>query len=398
MRPWWFVLSFTLGFVSITAGCESSTVASRDALDAATNDTTEHDETTIADAETPDGGVVSDVAHITDVTDVTDATDTSDAIVSPPVAAPPRQWTWVPVDGAQCADGSPTGFGVNLADNDPTRVVIFLQGGGACWDDTTCLGPVPTSFYVTTGYGRLAFETDPLRPVMLPLQRGNPLNPWRDTNLVYVPYCTGDVHAGDRVTTYSFLGRHMQFHHVGARNLDLYLQRIVATFPHARRVWLMGDSAGGFGAALNMDRVQRAFSSARVDVVDDSGQPVQPAGHRWADWRNAWNLQLPVGCTHCEDIGSIAEFLRTRYSDNRFALVSYTHDSVISTFMGMTVFEFNTELEAFARTMTSRWVNGRYFFIPGALHVGFATATPALATWLTAFATDDPAWQNHRGL
>lgn len=386
--------------LSLSAGCGGSTdavvvddVPGYDAPDLSTPPDFDAG-TTDAPVVTADVPVRHDAGSV-DAGVIVDASPAVDA--GEPITAPARRWTWVEVPGAVCADGSPTGIGVNLVDDDPTRVVIFLQGGGACWDDATCLGPVPTSFYVTTGYDRLAFETDALRPVMLPLQRANPLNPWRDTNLVYVPYCTGDVHAGDRVTTYNFLGRRMDFHHVGARNLDLFLRRVVATFPRARRVWLMGDSAGGFGSALNMDRVQRAFPAARVDVVDDSGQPIQPAGTRWADWRRAWNLQLPAGCASCDDIGSIAELLRTRYPDNRFGLVSYTHDSVISTFMGMTVFAFNAELNDFARAMSSRWTNGRYFFIPGALHVGFATATPALAAWLTALATDDPAWRNQGG-
>src|SRR5687767_3519934 len=29
-----------------------------------------------------------------------------------PIDAPPGEWTWIPVDGAKCRDGSPTGFGV----------------------------------------------------------------------------------------------------------------------------------------------------------------------------------------------------------------------------------------------------------------------------------------------
>ena len=47
------------------------------------------------------------------------------------------------------------------------KLVVFFDGGGACWDPLTCLGPVPSSFYVTTGYDRVAFATDVLRPVML---------------------------------------------------------------------------------------------------------------------------------------------------------------------------------------------------------------------------------------
>lgn len=309
-----------------------------------------------------------------------------------PVRGAPNQWTWVDVPESRCADGSPTGFGVNLAPSSDT-VVLFLQGGGACWDGITCLGPVPTSFYVTTGYNRLAFDTDVARAAMLPMRRADPSNPFRGMHLVYVPYCTGDVHAGDRVNRYSFLGRTAEMHHVGYRNIGYFLPRITATFPRARRVIVMGDSAGGFGAALNMDRVQRAFPDARVDVLDDSGPPVQPDAARWRAWREAWNMQFPAGCVGCEaGITAVVQTLQTRYRDHRFGLISYTHDSIISTFMGMNAFQFWDALRGSTASLGSAWPSAHYFLIPGALHVGMLTPTPAMVRWMDAFAREDPSW------
>lgn len=311
---------------------------------------------------------------------------------APRIEAPLGAWTWVDVPGARCANGRQTGFGVNLSD-DPTQLLIFLQGGGACWDATTCVGPVSTSFFVATGYGRTEFNLDVLRAPMLPLQRWNPANPFRAMNAVYVPYCTGDVHAGTRVVRYRGLLGEQDFYHVGARNLDLFLQRIAVTFPRVRRVWLVGDSAGGFGSALNMDRVQRALPWSRVDVLDDSGPPVQPAGDRWSQWRAQWGVEFPVGCTTCgDDIQSVADFLRDRYPDHRFGLISYSYDAIISTFMGLDGITFHNRLTSFTDHMGHTWTNGRSFVIPGVLHVGLATSTPALQRWIQAMITDDPSW------
>lgn len=351
------------------------------ALDAA------HDASPFADiavetAVSPDAGAPPD-----------DVGETLVADAGPPgtaVTGPRNQWLWVDEPDARCANGRPTGFGLNLAD-DQTRLVIFLQGGGACWDAASCNPVVPSSFYVATGYGRFEFNTDVLRPSMLPLRRFDPSNPFRNMSMVYVPYCTGDVHAGDRVAEYN--GR--PFHHVGARNLGLFLRRVTATFPRVRRVWLMGDSAGGFGAALNMDRVQRVFPNARVDVLDDSGQPIEPPAERWAQWRAAWNLQLPEGCDpRCaSSIASITDLIRQRYPNNRFGLISYSHDAVISTFMGLNSLEFNRRLESFVTEMGRQWPSGRAFILPGLLHVGFLTPTPAMLRWINAMITDDPSWQ-----
>src|SRR4051812_7393894 len=53
------------------------------------------------------------------------------------ISAAPGQWTWVPFGDSRCADGTATGIGVNLAG--PTaRAIVFLEGGGACWDGFTC--------------------------------------------------------------------------------------------------------------------------------------------------------------------------------------------------------------------------------------------------------------------
>lgn len=312
----------------------------------------------------------------------------------PPVDAPPNRWTWVDVPESRCANGTPTGFGINRAPSSDT-VVLFLQGGGACWDGVTCLGPVSTSFYVATGYNRLAFETDVLRPAMLPLRRVDPTNPFRAMHLVYVPYCTGDVHAGDRVSRYTFLGRSADIHHVGYRNIGHFLPHIAATFPGVRRIIVMGDSAGGFGAALNMDRVQRAFPAARVDALDDSGPPVPPDPARWRTWREAWNIQFPEGCAGCgDDISAVVRLLQSRYPDRRFGLISYTHDAIISTFMNVTAFRFWDALRGSAEGLSRTWPGARYFLIPGALHVGLLTPTPAMLRWLDAFAREDPAWSN----
>ena len=42
----------------------------------------------------------------------------------------------VPGGDCACADGSEFNFWVREAD--PTKVVLFLEGGGACFDPTTC--------------------------------------------------------------------------------------------------------------------------------------------------------------------------------------------------------------------------------------------------------------------
>ena len=339
------------------------------------------------------GSIETAVRH--DAVAEASATSPDSGPVFPPFTAPLEQWTWIDIPGTQCADGSPTGIGVNFTERS-RDVLIFLEGGGACWDANSCWGLVPTSVYLG-GYGAVDLATDPQIPAMLPFNRGNTSNPFRNMNWVYVPYCTGDVHAGDNIVTYSLNGVNHVTRHLGYRNLSIDLQHIVATLASPSHVWLSGDSAGGFGAALNLEQVQQAFPAVTVNVLDDSGQPIQPDPARWQLWKQAWNVHFPAGCPQCADqISDYVDYYRQNYPSNRFGLISYTNDTVITTFMNLQPATFSSELVTLANHMDAEWPNGHYFFIPGVLHVGMLAPSQALLTWIQQLVDDDPALMSSR--
>ena len=324
---------------------------------------------------------------------VVDGYDASAEAAAPPApfTAPEGEWTWIDVPGNVCANGSATGVGVNLTQASDD-VLIFMEGGGACWDAAGCWGSVPTAFYVA-GYGKAEFDADPQRSPMLPLKRDNVKNPFHTMNMIYVPYCTGDVHAGSNLAIYQVNGAPKPTYHYGAKNFETIVARTVATFPHAKNVWIAGDSAGGFGAALNFPRLQAAYPLVRVGVLDDSGQPVQPAPDRWNQWKAAWGLKPPADCPACDgDVGAYVEYYRVTYPDSRFGLISYDTDGVISTFMGLSGADFATELKGLTARMDT-WPMSGYYIIQGSLHVGMLTAdSPELDTWMQRLVTYDPAW------
>ena len=134
-----------------------------------------------------------------------------------------------------------------------------------------------------------------------------------------------------------------------------------------------------------------------VNVLDDSGQMIQPDPARWAVWKQAWNLQFPAGCPQCaNDISDYVEYYRTNYPQNRFGLISYTNDTVITTFMSLSPTTFNSELLALATQMDTEWPNGHYFFIEGISHVGMVAPSQALTTWIQQMVDADPAWMSTR--
>lgn len=235
---------------------------------------------------------------------------------------PALQWTYVEVPGTRCMDGSPAGFGVNYNPDSP-NVMIYLEGGGACFSDSCDF---------------TAFSIPFIPPIDGIFSRINSNNPVKDWTMIYVPYCTGDIHAGDAEQMLG--GQLRQFR--GYSNIGKYLEQWVPSFP-AERVLLTGISAGGFGAALNATQVADAYGEqVELTVIDDSGPPlsndvIPPCLQ--AIFRTTWNLDATVlaDCDSCDpnDFATgLLDHVLSNYPDIRFGLFSYTSDSIIRTYMG----------------------------------------------------------------
>src|SRR4051794_5674614 len=52
-----------------------------------------------------------------------------DASADQPLTTPLDTWTFLPIDGAKCGNGTPTGIGVNRS-TQSRDLVIMLEGGG----------------------------------------------------------------------------------------------------------------------------------------------------------------------------------------------------------------------------------------------------------------------------
>jgi len=253
---------------------------------------------------------------------------------------PTETWAWVPFPDARCRDGSSTGIGVNL-NPASTKLMIFLAGGGECVDVTSC-SMNPASFGEADFTGLSESNSDGSVNVGV-FDRTNAANPVQQWSYVYVPYCTGDSHSGNNVSTVSGVGP-QQF--VGYVNVGLYLARIVPTFPNLTQVLIAGVSAGGGGAALNYLRTARAFGSVPVDLLDDSAPPleapyVNPSAQ--IDTTALWGLDGTVvaDCgSHCSS-GTMfgldyATYAASSHPNATFGLVDSANDQ---NFAGNPMFE-----------------------------------------------------------
>jgi len=312
-----------------------------------------------------------------------------------PITAPNEQWTWVDVPGTACGNGSPTGLGVNLTTRS-NDVIIYLQGGGACWSQLTCSIGIASDL---DGYGSAKFATDSIKG-QAPFNRVNANNPFKDASFVFIPYCTGDVHIGSVVAPWGT-------HHKGASNIGAFLERLKPTFPNARRIWVTGTSAGGFGAQLNYHRFAAAFPNAEVHALADSAQMLNPASPALlAEWVAAWDAKNPPGCTGCTmDFNLVPAWLSTTYPNRRFALLGYSQDNVLAPFFGYQQPGFTAATTALLAGPYLGKANLKYFIVDPAqpshvmlnqLFTRTAGGVP-LRDFARQFAFGEPGWASVRG-
>lgn len=323
----------------------------------------------------------------------------ADGEIGSPIVAPAEQWTWVPLEGMACGNGSGTGVGVNLTDRS-RQVVVFLNGGGACWDAQTCF-VLRTAAGIDTGFGAPDFTQIASSVAASPLFQRGATAPFPDASYVFVPYCTGDVHAGHQVTTYQTNSGPREVHHVGQDNLDALWPRLRATRPDADIVYVTGASAGGYGAMLQAPRARLAWPGPTVHVLSDSSHPVDPEAARWTAMKAAWNVDVPADCPACATgLSAYPAYLHaTAPASSRWALLMNTRDQVIGSYMGFTGPQLETQTLAIRDAMAANAGQGA-FVIDGTAHV-LTSASPLpttsngtqLAAWLRDFAAGAPAWR-----
>jgi Pectinacetylesterase len=161
----------------------------------------------------------------------------------------------VPGGDCECSDGSEFSFWVREAN--PDKVLVYLQEGGACFSVETCASG--SDLYNTTvgegptGEGGI-------------FDLANARNPFADYSVVYVPYCTGDVHLGNTTTEYA---PGLIVHHDGYVNGSAALDHVAATAPGATDVVVVGESAGAIAAPLYAGLVSDRLPGARIRVLAD---------------------------------------------------------------------------------------------------------------------------------
>lgn len=268
-------------------------------------------------------------------------------------------WTYYEVEGAKCRNGSPAGYYLRKGKNAEGNLMIFFNGGGVCYDDFLC-GFNPQSVdesmpgeTIQNATLELFSNLQVLKVAQQPVEEGifkrDAKNPVGDWNMVYIPYCTGDIFAGTKPDTEipnSILQGKQQL--VGYNNTMLMLPLIKQAFPSPKQVLVTGVSAGGMATLVHYDNMRETFKGADVLAISDSGIPFRD---QWMavclqkNWRAMWGMNnwLPKDCSNCfrSDGGGLVEGLggfifKQKYKGQFLGGgVSTKQDQIIKLFFGM---------------------------------------------------------------
>ncbi|MFP4453724.1 MAG: pectin acetylesterase-family hydrolase [Desulfobacterales bacterium] len=171
------------------------------------------------------------------------------------------------------------------------NLVVYFQGGGACWDPITCFTyPVFTPDC-----------TEEDKPVNYRgmFDMADPDNPFRQWSYVFVPYCTGDVHWGANDMEYTgvqYVGGVPQIithtiQHRGFVNFQVVLKWVEEHFKKPHKIFVTGSSAGAYGALASFPWIKETYPKSQVYLLGDAGMGVNPPEFTEIT-EQSWNVQL----------------------------------------------------------------------------------------------------------
>lgn len=262
--------------------------------------------------------------------------------------------------GASCGNGTPYRFFVNRTPF-TSKTVVMYEGGGACWEKGTCENKAGTQLAAVNPDGiPTNYMSDWNRQAHLGLvtpftSRIDPLTSvqTQSWNIVYLTYCTGDVHTGNKVTTYSDSTGAIAWYHRGAVNAKAVTAWMAANMPKPDVLLLTGFSAGGTGSTANFAQMRTGTNANHAALLADSGPlfwtprdgspdqyPSQPLHNKI---RQVWGLDEPNGMVtelitkyptagDANNLGSVTYGLNKIFPKDRIGYAMFQEDMDYSAF------------------------------------------------------------------
>jgi hypothetical protein len=160
---------------------------------------------------------------------------------------------------ALCNDGSPSGYYFAPSRANSTKWIVYLEGGGLCYDYETCKKR-PEQLISSTAWPKTLGAQG--------LFGVEPSNNFSDFNKVIIIYCTSDLYTG---TKPSSADPALKFNFLGSHVVPAFLFEKSAALQAATEVLFTGGSAGGIGTFMNYEIVKRSLPHAHVRALPDAG-------------------------------------------------------------------------------------------------------------------------------
>ena len=199
-------------------------------------------------------------------------------------------WTTISPGGETlCAPGTPYSFHVRPAESD--NLLIYFNGGGACWFGLTCDVSVEPTTYVPLA--ELPHNDPRGHAGIFDLE--NEENPFVDYNMVFVSYCTGDVHIGGGEVTYQvpetegMEAHEVTIYHNGYVNSMSALNWVFDNIENPGQIFVTGSSAGAIASPLYAGIVAEQYPDATIIQLGDGagGYRAETVTGVFAAWRTA---------------------------------------------------------------------------------------------------------------
>jgi len=163
---------------------------------------------------------------------------------------------------ARCNDGTQATYYVQPGRHSG-KVMIWLQGGGACWSEEMCNERCASSHEDS----ELCTAQNEAEITFRGREEGV-LDPYADYWMVYVHYCSSDLWAGTKSASQATGG----YHFLGKYIIEAVIEDLTSNYnlQNANTVVFTGCSAGAVGVTLNCDDIGAKLPSADFRCVADA--------------------------------------------------------------------------------------------------------------------------------
>ena len=226
-----------------------------------------------------------------------------------------------------CSSGSPYAFYVNRVNSG--KLLIYFQPGGALLEGS---GPAGLNMFdptvalrddKTTHTGTFWDHDDPAKLKGI-FDLEDKRNPFLEHNMVFIPYCTADVHLGDRVNE--------GIRHNGYNNVTSVLSWVFENFKSPESIFVAGSSAGSIAAPYYATVLAEHYPKAKMAVLSDSLGGVHTKTKTMQNWGMTDVLLRTAGYEEEkeESLGFDTIFLKSakRFPSTPFALFNTYNDRI----------------------------------------------------------------------